>query len=283
MKGTLIRKNLEFTLLANGENWIQGSTIKGTLSVKNIGNEITVVPALKVVLAYGDFKKVHAKDDSSWKSIAAISFPASRPLKKEEAEIHDWQFELSTTAPITDKSGSLFLVYGEELADAETDIDANAKNGKKLTSKKGDYLGISSDCGGHLQLSVENHPIINFFVETIERFVRFKVKQKKYNLNKGWVEIKMAPPSSREWQSVEGAVLSFRVINEILEVHYLFNIKSLDLSSGVGQLAVQKKKREFTQELTPKDYQFYANSPNYDGIQAAFKEISLQVVSKLMI
>ncbi|MBF0313530.1 MAG: sporulation protein [Oligoflexia bacterium] len=260
MKGIYIKNGSEFYLEAFGEQWLQGEKLKGVMGVKNHSANALTIPTLEVNLALGEFKKVHAKNHQTWEEVSSIKMAGPHTIQGKESLQFPFEFTLDKNAAITDKGSGLFLLYGEEGAWKKEEL----------------Y--------GHLQLIVDQHPYLNYFIETFERFIRFKVKQKKFS-SKGRVEYKMAPPDAKEWKNIESMTLAFNFEKKAkesnkdnIELHYLFTTKSLDLADG--QLAVQKKKKEFSQTLTPSQYQLYG-SANHQGIQDAFKEISTQVTSTL--
>ncbi|MBF0360620.1 MAG: sporulation protein [Oligoflexia bacterium] len=258
MKGTFIKQNLEFVLNTNGENWIQGDKVSGSIALKNRNGGSSpenVEGALRVVLCYGDFKKVHSKSKNAWTVIDQFKTEKISNVNPGEILEHKFEFKLAIDAPITDKGGSIYLLYGME------------ENLEELS---------------HLQLLVDHNLMIAFFLETVERFLRFKIKQKKFNKSGSFVDVKLEPPATRELSSIDTMVCSLKIEeNRSLKVVYQFSLKTLDIVSG-GQAELQKKKREFVQELLPSDYCIYGNSPNYDVIKVKFQEIIKEIIPRLL-
>ncbi|MBF0205327.1 MAG: hypothetical protein HQK53_00415 [Oligoflexia bacterium] len=271
MKGTVVKDNLEYIIETNNENWLQGDKVAGHFYIKKSSKDSNSNgnsnPNLLIHLAYGEFKKIHEKRFDAWKILETHQI--NQDESQDVSLKVQWEFSLPFDAPITDKNGSLYLLYG--------------KYDKRRGSESSENGVEHWSDWGILQLNVDNHPYLNYFTETLDRFLRFKIKQKKFA--KGWVEFKFLPPSSREWSNVDSLFCYLRMQTEQnkqtdlqMEIRYLFNTKGLELNQG--QVAIQKNKKEFAQTLTRERYELYGIA-NHQGIQEAFKEISQQVLSKL--
>ncbi|MBF0300523.1 MAG: hypothetical protein HQK51_17540 [Oligoflexia bacterium] len=271
MKGISVKQNLEFILNTEGENWIQGDVIRGTIAVKNNGTSAEKISgSLLVILAHGDLKKVHNKSKNAW-TVIINKYTTQQEQEQEQVQAQEhieikagevfqkrFEFKLSIDAHITDKSGSLYLLYG-------------------CSDEPMENLP-------HLQLMVNHNQVITFFIEAVERFVRFKVKQIKFDKDEKYVDIKLIAPATRELSSIDSLVCSLKVLEDKdnpLKIIYHFTLKSLDIANG-GQAELQKKKKDFEQILKQNEYCIYGNSPNYDGIKNRFQEIIKEIIPRLL-
>jgi len=251
MKGSLFQKPLELSLDITGESWAQGDLIQGELSIKNHGKETVSLKDYGVFLAWGETKKVRAKQDKAFKLKQVRPFENSVEIQSGETKNLKWALQLEKNCPITHKSGSLYLLFGKQV----------------------DLF----ECG-LLQIDVGPQEIINQFLEIIEQFIRFKVKDKK---TKGeFIEVKLVPPKSREFAGVDTLYLSVKIHDQQLILNYLFNVKKL--AATVAVMTLQKSKLEFTQTLDKKQYLQFGDAPNQEGIIQAVSSIINQAKSKIM-
>jgi len=114
------------------------------------------------------------------------------------------------------------------------------------------------------------------FLDFFGKFYRFNLKGIKSK--EGYIEARLVPPSSREFTTVDGLKCLLRILEKNLEIKYSFDVKVLDFAGGSTNLI--KKKMEFEQVLTPKEYLIFGDTPNQDGIIKAIGEILEQVKSK---
>ena len=248
MKGITFCRPLEYCLETKEESWCQGDKVQGSLQVKNHGNEAIELAGLKVELAYGTFKKVHAKAADSFECLDSVVFDNGVKLEGQQERRFDWQFSIPEDGAITDTIGSLYLRYGMK------------------------------DLPGQLQLNVSVKPVMMEYLETFENFFRFKIGPMKYK--KGLVEVKMIPPKSKEFGSVEGLTCLLRLENDDLQVKYNFKTKNLGATLE-GDVKVQKKVKEFQQTIGPKQYHQFG-ATNYDQLKSLIGEILKQVVPKIL-
>ncbi len=242
MRGTLFKDGIEYNVEINGESWIQGQTIKGVLRLKGQGD----VSPVRVILGYGKFKNIKSlAEDKKWEIIEEIVLSDSTSANPAEYQEFEWSFNLAEDAPITDKQGSLFLLYGPD---------------------------------GCLQLNIEMKEIFKQYLEIFENFFRFKAAQIKYK--KGGVDIKFNPPKSNELASVDGLNSFLQLKEDNFVIKYNFKLTSLD-SIG-GSVMAKKKEKEIITELTPKEYLIYGSSPNQEKIIDSIKEVIQQVKPKFM-
>ena len=133
------------------------------------------------------------------KFIAEIAPRGARSARgpQEEKEL-SWDFKLPENCSITDKTGSYYVLYGDN------------KN--------------VWDCG-HLQLLINPKAILDSFLEILVNFYRFKIKDKKNK--KGFVEAKLLPPNAKEFMSMDNLHCQMRMKEDIFEIKYLFNVKKM--------------------------------------------------------
>jgi hypothetical protein len=249
MKGTFFQRPLEFNILIDGETWNQGDSVQGTLTIKNHGSSPALVNDLRVDLAHGDLKKVRQKSPEAFKSMTTATYKAE--VAPQSSTSFDWKFETDRNCPITDNSGSLFILYGK---------------------------GTALDQLGHLELAIQPYWIIQEFLKTINIQYRFVVKTQK--ATKGWVEVKLAPPDSQLFVTVEHLILSFRFNGETLEVKYLFNVKAIEATAS--SFDVKKKKKECVQTFEPSQYLTSFKRFNHEHIEQAIKSALELVQAKVL-
>ncbi len=244
----MLQKSLEYTVSVDGERWIQGESMKGAMTIKNHGDKSVVIDEILISFAHGVFRKVRNNDDSAWKDISTIILAENERIESGSEMQYEWGFDLRDDCPITDNIGSMYLIYG---------VDKNPV-----------------ECG-KLQLNIDIKPVMAFFLEMFENFFRFKIGPKKFK--NGFVEIKMIPPKSREMSALDGLNLQLKQLGDELTVKYIFKTKALE--SNAGDVKIEKKKKEFEQILTSKEYMIYG-SFNHDGVKKAIGEIVQNVIPK---
>ncbi|OFZ56532.1 MAG: hypothetical protein A2428_15215 [Bdellovibrionales bacterium RIFOXYC1_FULL_54_43] len=255
MKGVFFKKPFEFKVLVHGESWRQGDCISGTLEIRNQGSEAGPLAGVGVFLAYADMKEVAAKADDAFSvlSSAPLDISGGGQLEPQGSCSANWQFQLDLNFAITDKSRSPYLLFGQ--------CDSGSQPGVQL---------------GKLQLTVLPVQQVEEFLQILQIEYRYVVKSTKFN--KGWVEVKLAPPSARSFASLEQLILGFRHHAGALEVNYEFKMKKIEV--GPASMGVAKSVKEFSQSFTPAEYQLPSGRFNHEKIQAAIETILKQVESE---
>jgi hypothetical protein len=164
----------------------------------------------------------------------------------------DWTFKTDRNAPITDSVHSLFILYG---------------TGEDLSKF------------GHLQLVVHPYWVIQEFLKELEVGFRFVLKNMKSN--KGLLEAKIAPPTSRSFAAVEQAVLSFRFKDEWLEVEATFDVKKIEASAA--SVDMKKEKKAFQKSYSSADYLTPSGRFNHERMEVAIREILGVAESKVLL
>jgi sporulation-control protein spo0M len=252
MKGTIFVKPLEYNIIAEGEKWRQGDKIKGQISIKNHSAETINLDLVNVSLALGNYKKVKAKDKKAFGSIDKKVLAEKLSIEASGDKEFTWEFTLDEDCPITDKNGSIYLLFNNNNNDDSYPL-------------------------GQLELGISPKIVMTQFLEILVTFLRFKIVQTKFS--KGMVEVKLNPPSSRELSHVESLVLRMREVNKTLDLEYCFNMQVFE--TVAGNMIVQKKTKEFTQQLTSKQYYVYGDSPNHEFIKSSVEAIIKEATPRI--
>ena len=251
MKGFFFQYPLEYHLNVAGEEWEQGNTLNGSLRVKNIENKPTSCKLIQILLVYGVFKKIKAKEPEAWSELQTQVLAENIDFEPQEEKQFSWTFDLATDNQITDKGGSLFLLYG----------------GESIFSQ------------GRIDVKLKLLPMLQSFIQTFESQFRF---QKKYEKSKQqFTEVKLVPPDSREYVTLDHVICLLRIYEEIMEIQYVFRMKSLGKKEDQQQMKMVNKKRECQQQFTESQYTI-GGFPNRDcfrlAIQEALEQIKPQVL-----
>lgn len=241
MKATFFQKPLEFGLVVEGERWQQGDRLRGTLNVRNHGAEPFALAGVRVDLCQGDLKKVRAKDSAAFRAMSSRKWESPATVAPGETVSMDWEFPTDLNFPITDATGSPFLVYG---------------------------AGEANDKVGHLQLIFQPAPAILEFLDVFKTAQRFVTKS--FRWSKGRTEAKLTPPDSPAFKMLEGAAVSFHLFaSEEMELHYSFTVKVLQPhAAGVNE---KKEKREVEQSLRKDEYRLPSGRVRHDVLEGAIR------------
>ena len=115
MKGFFFQYPLEYHLNVAGEEWEQGTTLNGTFRVRNSENKATSCKLLQLLLVYGVFKKIKAKEPQAWTELQSrvlaenIDFDPGR--KKRSAGCSNWRL----TIKLRTKAGVCFFYMVEKV------------------------------------------------------------------------------------------------------------------------------------------------------------------------
>lgn len=234
MKGTFFQKPFEFNLDVPGEQWFQGQELKGTLRVTNHAPSSDQFPEnLGIALAIGKNKKVKAKSSDAFEIVDTVSLSSSDQV--------NFNFKLPINGPISDKTQSYYLVYGD------------------LAAKE-----------GHLQLNVDSSLTFKPLLDVLDIFFRFKLKEKKFN--KKSIEFKFIAPDAKEFKQLDTLILNMSEDEDLtIHINATFNLKNVGITDG--NVAVQKTKATKKLQLTSKDYLFQKDSPNQDAIRKVFQSL----------
>ncbi len=251
MKATVFLNALEYGLEAKGEKWHQGDKLKGSLKIKNNGSDKIELSVVKVALCQGHYKKIKAKDPKALTVVSESILSETTVINSMEERLYSFEFQLSESCNITDKSGSLYLAF---------------------------YCGDELSPAANIELLIEPKVVIQQILKILENFLRFKVKEIKYN--KDLVEVKLVPPASRELSNLDGLILSLSEIEKNLTLKYFFNLRVLNISGVTMQS--EKTTKEMEQKFNSKQYMIYGDSINQDFIVTSVQEVLNLVKTKLL-
>lgn len=241
MKGFFFQRPLEYHLIAEGEEWEQGGKIHGTLRVKNTENDSVNLEILQIGLAYGVFKQIKAKEADAWSEMKTQVLAQNITFSPQEEQSYNWDFNLPSDYPITDKAGSLFLLYGNE------DIYSQ----------------------GRIDVRMKLIPILQSFLQTFETQFRF---QKKYEKSKQeFTEVKLVPPDSKDFPTLDHVLCLLRIHEGVMEIRYNFKMKALGRKEDQEKMKVVRKKREHQQQFTEAQYA-QGGFPNRECFRQAIQE-----------
>ena len=199
MKGVSFQNGVEFKITIEGETWSQGDTIRGKIESKPQS-------AVQVFLAEGIDKKVKAKSADAFVILEE---------HKATATPAEWKFELALDSRISDKAGSLYVLYG------------NQESLEKL---------------GQLRLNIIPNLIVRDLVDLCNSHFRFVLKGFTFPKS-GETEVKLDPPATQEWHSLEQLAIFFHLEADQLNARFQFHKKEIDASKG--GIATKSVKREF--------------------------------------
>ena len=111
MRSTFFEKVIEYQLEIDGENWNQGGSINGQLSIKNINDNTITINSINLVLAYGLKKTIKEKKESTWEVIEKIILGKNLSVQSGQIKSFNWNINIGTDFPITDNKGGLFLLF----------------------------------------------------------------------------------------------------------------------------------------------------------------------------
>ncbi len=248
MKGTFLNNQIEYKILLNGEQWLQGQTITGSLKISNHSSNDFQLCEVGHFLCLGSPKKIKTKDKAAFSVLEKSIFPEQTVKAKQSASL-PISYELPDDAHLSDKTKSLYLCSGKEESFYET---------------------------GYLPLNIGPLQIISGFLDIFSNFYKFKIKTIKSK--KDYVEAVMVIPSSKEFASVEKLKILSRVKDKNLELNYVFNLKKIDFNASTNTLKNEIKEIPILME--PKQYQFYGESLNQEEILKSIEGVLEQVKVK---
>ena len=188
MKGTTFQNGVEYKVTIDGEAWSQGESISGKIETKP-GS------IAQVFLADGLDRKVKVK--------AADAFVVLNEQAPQTSPFH-WRFELPLSARVSDKAGSLYLLYGS-----------------------GDHL----EKYGHLRLNVIPHQLLRDFSDLLTAEFRFALPVFSFGKSKT-TELKLDPPAVKEWTMLDQLVVQLTLHSKTLDLKFIFHRKEIDPTRG---------------------------------------------------
>lgn len=241
MRGVFIQKPLEFRLEVPIETATQGEGVPCAITVKNHGNEPAPLKELSLRLALGNLKKIKAKAEDAFEVVASAELERSICVEPGGQTSVSWDFALDRNAPVSDKSQSLYLLYG------------NADSSALL---------------GQLPLTVRMHPHYRAIFDTCETVFSFINKGESWK--DGYTTVKYKAPDLRKFTLVDEITIGVRFVDDSLELLYSFKIKKLEATAH--SLNFKKGKAEVVQTWTPQQYIFGGGFIRQEFIEASLDE-----------
>lgn len=245
MKGTFFSKPLEWNIETVGESWQQGSTITGTLRVKNHGTDAVDLSDAGVGLSLADIKKVHSRAEGALKPLEKTTFTTTELKAGSETELN-FSFNVGPNSPVTDKKMSFYLGFGKNFQES------------------------------NLQTKIEPKALYSKIVGLLDTFHRFKLKE--YKAAKKGVEFKLLPPTARDMANIDSLLLTFSMENDNLSMNFDFQVKKLDTTNATAK--INKASVTIEKTLTPKEYSLGRDMINQDQILKAIEAVVNEVKMK---
>ena len=241
MKSVFLNQQLEYRLEVAGDEFSQGDVLPCSLLVKNRGSAECAGFRLFLTLAHGEIKKVREKKEDAFKVLAEADFPDIPSLAPQAEHRLTWTFEPGRNVAVTDKSQSIFLLFG----------------------KSGD-----SAARGWLQVTVGMHRYFRAFVTVLESTFQFVAKDPKWSKNR--LTIPFKPSSAARFSALEELVVCCAFDGDALEVSFIFKVKKL--AAGPVSVNVAKAKKELARRLEPSAYLMGGEHLNYDAFDQCVRE-----------
>lgn len=248
MRGVFVQPPFEITLEVRSDTVQQGEALHCTLTVKNRDSTPRSAGALRFELATGERKRVKQLGADALSQYATCPLSDDLTLNPQEVWSFSWDPLLDQNAPVSDKSTSLFVL-----------------------------CGTGGAVAGYLPLDVTPHPVISGVFALLESSFQFVEKDRKAST--GRVRGKFKPSSSGRYTLLEELLLDAWFEDRQLQLEYRFRMKRLEV--GERSLAVQKTKRELTQQLGPAEYLSGGEFINHERIELALHEALATVASPL--
>lgn len=227
MRGIFFQKPLEFRLEVHGDTFSQGEPITAALIVKSHAAEGVLLKDLSVLLALGNTKKVKAKDSGAFEVVQSAEVERGIELAPGQELSIPVRFSLERNAVVTDKSQSLYLLYGNS----------------------SDLVAL-----GNLPLTCTPHAHLLALFETFTSVYSF-IDKGQFSKD-GWTCAKYKAPDTRRLSLVEELVVCCR-FEEGAELHvrYDFKVKRFDTESEV-KVNVKRGKANVSQQWKETEYLF---------------------------
>lgn len=249
MRAVFFHQNLEYKLEVPKDGFEQGDTLNCTLSLTNRNSSTLSINELRLDLAIADTKDVREKKEENYEIVARAEIKCPFELAAQATQSFPWTYPLDANCCISDKSQSLYVLYGGSAA----------------------ALGL-------MPLNVQAHAHIQSILKTMETSFQFVLKGQKSN--KGWVEAKLKPPSARRFMLVNELLLSLRFEEERkLALRFVFNVKKFD--TGSAKIGVKKGKIEVEKTLEERQYLMPGGFIKQEAVEACIEEAISSVASAL--
>jgi hypothetical protein len=238
MKASIHLSSWQIGLQTDGEQWPQNGLVRGTLTALNQGPTAALIPQVQIVLK--NQKKLADKNSAT---VVADFTGESKSIAANATAT--WKFALKLNDQITDKYFAPYLIFGMP---------------QQLT--------------GSLALTVTLADTWANYLKVWQDRLRFKAKEVR---SKGaQVEIKLVPPSSRDYAHLK-KISAIWSQDEQKNLHATYKIVMQELGVHDGTAALAEVKKEITQTLTPRQYEFSPGMINTEAFATAAEEMAQQM------
>ncbi|MCM2324321.1 MAG: hypothetical protein NDJ90_13775 [Oligoflexia bacterium] len=252
MKGTFFQKPLELSLKVEGESWRQGDEIRGALEIRNHGGAPVSVSSARVLLTVGELKKVRQRAPGAFQTFTAVPAFAEASIEAGKSANLPWSIRTDRNCAITDATASPFLLYG---------------------------LGEELEKLGQLQVPMHPHSVIEEFLARLE--IAFRFVQKSRKTRKDGLEVKLAPPDSKGFSTLELLTLTFRFdADEALELRYQFQIRKIEATASAFDIKKDSKGTE--QRLPRAEYLLPSGRIRHEAMETAIRQALELVEAKII-
>jgi len=239
MKGIIIQHPLEIRVAVEGDAFCQGDSLCCALAIKNHSNQPQTIATPRLELVLGNIKKVKQR------STDAFSEPRIAPLSPltiapSEMATLSHTFQLEPNCAVSDKSQSLYLVFGEG-------------------------EGIPA---GQLPLTVHPHLHMQKVLELMESAFQFVLRDITYS--KGWVVGRFKASSARQFSLVEELALRLQRREDCLALQYEFKVKRFD--TELSSVSVKKGKATLDQFWPHAQYLIGGAHVDYEAAEKRIHE-----------
>lgn len=251
MKAMHFAKPLEYRVELPGDEFIQGVTLEGSLSVTNRDKVAIKGLKLEIGLAYGDFKEMKDSGAGVLSILQRIELAKGINLKPQEEKRVEFQLPLAPTTPIQSKTGGPFLLYGGNIETPQT--------------------------RGHVDLPIELSPSFAGFLSTLENHFAFETKASESL--EGVIEARLKPPGS--YPTLEELTVTFRPGSKDVEVEFYGKGRGLKRGADGG---LTTKNTHTKMKVPNTQFSMSKNMPNRalyrEMISDMLPEIAVRVEKK---
>jgi hypothetical protein len=248
MKSSIIESQFDWILNIHGEQWMQGQEIKGELTISNKSHDSHLITNPKLIIAYVDIKKFKALEEKSFREIHVIEMP-NFAMTAKETKTMNWSYQLEMNSYITDKKNSLYLLWGD----------------------------LSKKIPASLMLNISPHQNIMKVLEVWEIFFRF-TKKECISLKDNFLEVKLLPPNSKEFATLESLKLKMKRIEKQLHIVATAEIKSIKADTTGMSVVKSVKNQEVIWD--EKKYLLMPGHVNQDFLQSEIKKLIASSIGK---
>jgi len=240
MKGTIHLDSWQIILQTSAEQWPQEGIVQGTITVLNQGPAAaSFTPAVQVVVQ----NQKKGKDGEKAGEVIARFLGDAKTMAPHAQEA--WPFSLKLNGQITDKYFAPYLIFGS-----------------------------AENMPGSLALTVTLAAPWASYLKAWQDRLRFKAKEVRSKDQH--LEIKLTPPASRDYAHLKKITAIWQQdAQKNLQATYKIVLQELGVHDGTAALAEVKK--ELTQTLTPKQYEFSPGMLNTEAFATAAEEIAQQM------